>query len=119
MYANNITLGSINYELVSQNPYRSMRSNSAKPVNEPQTLTISHETTKTGTRSSVLIFEDVGVINTTASIVKDSIKTQFKLQFKPYSGRADIENVINAQIASLQEFLAVPANIDKFINQES
>lgn len=119
MYANILTLGSTNYDLVSQNPYRSMRSNSARPVSQPQTLTISHETTKTGTRSSVLILEDIDVINTSTSIIKDSIKAQFKLSFKPYSGRTDIETVIAAQIAALQEFLSVPANIDKFINQES
>lgn len=119
MYPSTITLDSVNYDLVSQSPYRSMRSNSAKPVNEPETLTISHETAKSGTRSSVLILDDVAVLNTTNSIIKDSIRTQFKIQFKPYSGRADIEAVIAAQIAQLQAFLEVPANIDKFLNLES
>lgn len=119
MYPNTITLETIPYDLVSQNPYRSTRSNAARPVNEPETLVISHETSKSGTRSSVLILDDVKVINTGTSIIKDSIKSHFKVQFKPYSGRVDIETVIQAQIARLQAFISVPANIDKFLNQES
>lgn len=119
MYNSRITIGEINYDLVSQMPYRSMRSNAARPINEPQTLTVSHETTKSGLRSSVIILEDVKVLNTSTSIIKDSIKAQFKIQFKPYSGRADIEVTIASLIESLTAFIADPTNIDKLLNQES
>lgn len=121
MFANTLTLDTHNYDLVSQSPYRSMRSDATKPVSEPSTLTISHEVAKTGRRSSVVILDDNAVINSGTSITKDSIKSQFKIQFNPYSGRtaADIETTINEQIAQLQAFISVPGNIDKFLNLES
>lgn len=119
MFANTLTLNSKNYDLVSQNPYRSMRSDSSKPVNEPTTLTISHEVAKNGRRSSVVILDDNAVINSGTMITKDSIKAQFKIQFNPYSGRADIEAKINELIVELTDFVSVPANIDKFLNLES
>jgi hypothetical protein len=119
MFTPTITLGAVAYDLVTQNPYRSMRFDATQSLASPNSLTISHETAKTGTRSSVLIFEDIDVLSTSTSIIKDSVKTQFKCTFKPLSGRADIEAVINAHIVQLQAFLAVPENITKFLNQES
>lgn len=119
MFANTITLGSSNYDLISQMPYRSTRSVAGKPVNEPSTLTISHEVAKNGRRSSVVILDDNAVINSGTLVTKDSIKAQFKVQFNPYSGRADIETTIGDLITELTAFLAVPANIDKFLNLES
>lgn len=119
MFANTLTLNTHNYDLVSQSPYRSMRSDATKPVNEPSTLTISHEVAKNGRRSSVVILDDNAVINSGTLITKDSIKAQFKIQFNPYSGRTDIEATISELITELTAFLAVPANVDKFLNLES
>lgn len=119
MFTNTITLGTTNYDLVSQSPYRSMRSDATQPVNAPATLTISHEVAKNGRRSSVVILDDNAVINSGTLITKDSIKAQFKIQFNPYSGRADIESTIGNLITQLSAFLAVPANVDKFLNLES
>jgi hypothetical protein len=119
MYNSRITIGTTNFDLVSQMPYRSMRSNAARSINEPQTLTVSHETAKSGLRSSVIILEDVKVLNTQTSAIKDSIKAQFKIQFKPYSGRTDIEVTIGELISALSAFVADPDNVDKLLNQES
>lgn len=119
MFTNTITLDSTNYDLVSQSPYRSTRSDASQSLSEPKTLTISHEIAKNSRRSSALILDDVAVINNGTVVVKDSIKLLVKCQFNPYSGRADIQATINKQIAELQAFLAVPGNIDKFLNLES
>lgn len=119
MYATRITLGIDNFDLVSSMPYRSMRSNATRPMSEPQTLTISHEETKSGVRNSVVILEDVEVINTGTSVIKDSIKAQLKLSLKPYSGRVNNEDVARALFASLTAFVADPSNIDKLFNKES
>jgi len=119
MYPNTLTLNTHNYDLVSSAPYRTVRSDASQPIAEPSTLTISHEVAKNGRRSSVVILDDIAVINSGTSITKDSIKAQFKLQFNPYSGRAVFETTINSLIGQLTAFVSVPANIDKFLNLES
>lgn len=119
MYANRLTVGTTNYDLVSQMPYRSIRANAARPVSSPATLTIAHEETKSGVRNSVIVLDDSVVLNNGTTITKDTIKAQLKLSFKPLSGRADVEAVLSEMINTLTAFISVPENLDKFLNKES
>lgn len=119
MFNADVTLDTTTYSLVSQYPQSSLRSDASQPVSEPLTMKISHETSKAGRRSSVILLTDTAVVTTGASNVKDDVVAMFKVQYNPFSGRTTNEADILALVDQLKLFLADPANIDKILNQES
>ena len=121
MYDSDIVLDTTKtYSLTTTRPLSSVRSDAAQPVSEPNLLTISHENANSGRRSSVVIFDDTKVVASAGEIpVTDNIRLMLKVQYNPFSGRTTSTADINQQIVELVDFLSVPANVTKLLNQES
>lgn len=123
MFTPDITLDTDKvYSLVSEKLNSSLRSDSARAVEFPRFMTISHETSKTGKVSSVVIFDSEEVIpcNDSCAIapMTDQIRAQFKIQYNPKSGRTDIEAELNALWSQLFEFLSDTDNWNRLLNRE-
>lgn len=119
MYTADITLNTKTYTLKAQRATSSVRGVSSRPVAEPLNLTISNETAKNGRVSSVIMIDDVKVVQVGTSIpTADTIRALLKIQYNPMSGRANIDTVVQALCADIVAF-ATPANITKLLNKES
>lgn len=120
MYASDITLGTTTFSLRTQRVNSSIRSDATQPLNEPNTLTISHDVAGSGRVSSAVMLDDVKVVQVgTSSPVADTVRVMLKVQYNPVSGRVDIDDDVNALIAELVAFLGTPANVVKLLNRES
>lgn len=133
MFEPAITLQTKVFDLKSQRVNSSVRGDASEPVSEPNTLTISHENAKNGKVSSAIILDDVklvtAAINTNLTIgpsaalssvsMPSAIRTMLKFQYNPLDGRDDIEAAVAVQAAQIVEFLGIPANIAKILNQET
>lgn len=106
------------FSLVSQRATSSLRADPAMPLEEPRTLTISHETQKNGRVASVIYIDDLQTV-TSSSVLPtlSSVRLQLKLQYNPTEGRTDLDTVIPEIYAQLKEILTT-ANLTKFLNKE-
>lgn len=119
MYTSDITIGTETYALRTQRVNSSVRAEISQPVSEPRLLTISHETSKSGRVSSVVMIDDSKVVQIGSSApTVDTMRALLKIQYNPLSGRTGVEAEIKAMIAALAAF-ATDANISKLLNQES
>lgn len=120
MFSTDITLGTHTYSLRTQRVNSSIRADPTQPINEPNTLTISHDVAGSGRVSSAVIFDDTKTVQIGASSPSpDTIRAMVKIQYNPLSGRAGIESAINALIVDLVAFIQAPANVTKLLNRES
>jgi len=113
-----VTLGTEEFAKTIERPTSSERAVAGLDVGKYQHLTISHETSKTGIRSSAIILDDLDLVTGEGNPVPDNNRLLLKLQFNPFSGRTDATAVIVAQRARLVAILADDALWTKFINSE-
>lgn len=118
MLQETLTLGTEDFAKTVERPTSSERAIAGLNVGKSVKLTISHETSKTGTRSSVLIFDDADVVIGEGNPKPVNNRLLLKLQYSPLSGRADATEVLAAQLARMQAALADDVLWTKFINQE-
>lgn len=119
MLAPDITLNTKVYSLTSTRPNGSLRRVATRPVSEPLSLTISHETAKSGRVSTVAYIDDVAVVQIGSSApVADNIRVMVKIQYNPLSGRTGVEDSISAAVADLVALMSAE-NIDKLLNREA
>lgn len=121
MLPNDITVNTHTYALQTQRTNSSIRGNAAKPLDNPETLSISHEVLKSGRINSVIMLDNdrkVTKTGTCSTPSSDTIKVQFKISYNPLGGRDDVEATLIDLKASLIAFLASD-NYDRFLNKES
>lgn len=123
MLPSDIILDTNTYALRTQRLNSSVRADVNRDLAKPVTLTISHETAKSGRVSSVVIFDSAEVIDCDASCnltpTTDNIRMQVKLQYNPLSGRVATEAEIERLYEQVQLFLTDNALWVRFLNQES
>jgi len=113
-----VTLGTEDFAKTVERPTSSERAVAGLTVGNNVKLTISHETSKTGIRSSAIILDDTDLVTGAGDPVPANNRLLLKLQFNPLSGRTDATAVIVAQRARLVAILADDALWAKFINSE-
>lgn len=123
MLPSDILLDTRTFALQTQRTNSSVRGDAAKDLDNPSTLTVAHETAKSGRVSSVIIVDSAAVVDCDASCnltpTTDNIRVQFKVQYNPLSGRTDTGAEILAVKAVLEEFLSTPDLFDRFMNRET
>jgi len=119
MFNNDVTLDTTTYSLVSERPTSSLRRDATQPLDNPVSVTISHETSNNGKVSSVIYFDDDKIATTAeGGVVSSLARAQFKLTYNPNEGRDDLTAVLQKGIDVIESFLADPNNISKFLNKE-
>jgi len=123
MFATDITINTNTYSLITQRANSSVRSDASTGLDNPNTLTISHEESKTGRVSSVVILDSEAVVPcqdacTTAPSV-DNIRLMMKIQYNPLNGRTDTATEIERLRVLLSTFVNDSASFAKIINKES
>lgn len=121
MLSNDITINTHTYALQTQRVNSSIRGNAAKPLDNPETMSIAHEVLKSGRVNSVLMFDNdrkVAPTSTCSTGSSDTIKVQFKISYNPLGGRDDVEATLSDLKASLVAFLASD-DYGRFLNKES
>lgn len=114
--ANIVTLTST-YNLTTTRPTSSIRSDSAKPLDNPRVMTVSHDIAKSGRVSSVVYIDDTLTTVVAGVASSSNVRVQLKLSYNPLEGRTDIASDIAVIYAELKEFLT-PANLTKILNKE-
>lgn len=119
MFTADITLNTKSYVMKAQRATSSVRGVATRPVSEPLSLTISHETAKNGRVSSVIMIDDTAVVQSGTSVAHaETLRAMLKIQYNPLSGRTSIDAAVQALCADIVAF-ATPANITKLLNKES
>lgn len=123
MYAQSITIGTNTYDLTTQRANSSLRSDASTGLDNPNLMTVSHDTASNGKVSSVIIFDSEEVIPCNDTCVtspqSDNIRVMMKIQYNPTSGRAAIATEIDRLRVLLDTFTSDATNWGKFINKES
>ena len=119
MYPSDITIGSDVFSRTVTRPTSSTYSDNNQSLSNPRTLTISHESAKSGRVASAVIFDDTATVTVGNSIAADNLRVLLKVSYNPLGGRADLTDKVKAAIAQLVAFAEVGANITKLLNKES
>lgn len=106
------------FSLVSQRATSSLRSDAAQPVDEPRTLTVSHEVQTNGKVSTAVFLDDVGNVSSITNAMSSSVRVLLKFQYNPLEGRTDLDTVVPELITQLVEILESPNFVDKLMNKE-
>lgn len=122
-FSNDITLDTHTFSNILRVGKRGVYRDAAAPLDKPATLTISHETTKSGRLSSAVIIDLDEVIpcsDTCSTVpVADNIRMLVKLSYNPLAGRADLPTDLALIKAHIIAFLVNSEDWPKFLNQES
>lgn len=123
MFTPDITLNTRMYSLQVQRPYSSVRSVAAETPSEPRTLTISHDTAKSGRVASLVkvtkTFLVPKTVNGITSYVKEDIEVYTVRKFNPNSGIPNLESELALLQDDLVAFLTEPGTVTKLDNKES
>lgn len=119
MYPSTLILNTQTFEKKVQRPMSSVYIDTDQTLDNPRSLTISHEVAKSGRVSTAVMLDDTKSIVLANSIVADNTRVLIKLSYNPLGGRASLDTVVRAALADLVGFLSDTANIDKLLTQES
>lgn len=119
MYPSDITIGSDTFSRTVTRPTSSAYSDNNQSLSNPRTLTISHETSKSGRVSSAVILDDTATVTVGNTNVADNIRILVKVSYNPLGGRADLTAKVKEAIAQLVAFAGVEGNVTKLLNKES
>lgn len=119
MFLNELTLGTDTFAKQSVRPLSAIYADNNQQLNNPRTLTISHEVGKSGQVSSAIILDDALSIPVGNTLVNDRIRVLCKVQYNPLGGRAELATAIKAAVAQLTDFVSDEANLSKILNKES
>lgn len=119
MFDNQLTLGTDTFAKQSVRPLSATYSDNNQTLNNPRTLTISHEVGKSGQVSSAIILDDASTIPVGNTLVTDRVRILYKIQYNPLMGRANLAAAIKAASDQLVGFVSVEANLAKILNKES
>lgn len=119
MFDNSITLGADTFAKQSVRPLSATYADNNQALNNPRTLTISHEVGKSGQVSSAIILDDSTTIPVGNSLVADRIRVLCKIQYNPLQGRANLAAAIKAAVTQLSTFVGDTNNFNKLLNKES
>lgn len=119
MFDNQLKIGADTFAKQSVRPLSATYSDNNQTLNNPRTLTISHEVGKSGQVSSAVILDDMATIPVGNNLVTDRIRVLYKVQYNPMMGRAELAAAIKAASAQLVEFVSVEANFNRILNKES
>lgn len=119
MYPSTLTLNTQTFEKKVQRPMSSVYVDTDQTLDNPRSLTISHEVAKSGRVSTAVMVDDTKSIVLSNSVVADNTRVLVKLSYNPLGGRASLDTVVRTAMADVVAFLSVPANVDKLLTQES
>lgn len=119
MFLNELTLGTDTFAKQSVRPLSATYADNNQQLNNPRTLTISHEVGKSGQVSSAVILDDALSIPVGNSLVNDRIRVLHKIQYNPFGGRTELGAAIKAAVFQLADFVSDDANLSKILNKES
>jgi len=121
-FASDIIIGTATFSASTIKSNSTVRGNPASDLDNPDNLTISHETASSGRVSSVVILDEGYVIpcNDTCGTAPalDKTRVLFKIQYDPATGPADLKIALTAQIAAMVAFVSDAANVIKLLNKE-
>lgn len=118
MLDSSLTTPTSTYSTISVRPTSTLRSDAARPLINPRTLTVSHDVAKSGRVSSVIYIDDIAtVLSPDAQPKTSSIRGQLKISYNPVEGRTDIASDIAEIIEEIKTILS-PANLTKILNKE-
>lgn len=120
-FPSDITIDTQTYSTIVTRPTSTVRQDPTAEINSPRTMTISHETAKSGVVSSVVYFDNAYVTDCNDACViaptLGKIRSQFKLSYNPLDKQVSLAT-IQADVEELMLFLT-PENLTKLINLES
>lgn len=119
MFQNELYLGSDVFAKQSVRPLSATYADNNQQLNNPRTLTISHEVGKSGQVSTAIILDDVLSIPIGNSLVNDRIRVLHKIQYNPFGGRPGLAEAIRASVRDLANFVCDDENLSKILNKES
>lgn len=119
MFNNDLQLGSDIFAKQSVRPLSATYADNNQQLDNPRTLTISHEVGKSGQVSSAIILDDVLSIPVGNSLVNDRIRVLHKIQYNPFGGRPGLAAAIRASVLDLANFVSDDDNLSKILNKES
>lgn len=122
--SSDITLNTNVYSLKTQRATSAVRGDSARDLDKPVTLTISHESQKSGKVSSAAMFDSAEVLPCDANActvepTTDNIRVMLKIVHNPLSGRLNVETELSRLKADLTALMADADFWTRFLNQES
>lgn len=111
------------YSLVTQRTASSVRKNAAAAIDNPQSLDIGHEVTKSGIVNSVVyITSSHNIVCDTACNalpIVSPVKVQFKMSYNPTMGIAALDVELGNLRDQLTELINDSGRWTKLLNQES
>jgi hypothetical protein len=119
--SSDLTLGTVTYSSTVIKSNSTLRANAARPIEDPEVLTISHEIAKNGKVSSVILIDDNEALPCTTTCntpTTSNVRAMFKLQYNPLDGRAGLVTSITYVINQLQLALNDATVMAKFVNKE-
>lgn len=119
MFDNHIVVGPEIFAKQSVRPLSATYSDNNQTLNNPRTLTISHEVGKSGQVSSAVILDDTATVPVGNTLVTDRIRVLYKIQYNPMMGRADLAAAIKAASNHLVSFVSDETNQNRILNKES
>lgn len=118
MLGQSLTTTTSTYSTISVRPTSTFRGDAARPLDNPRTLTVSHDVAKSGRVSTVIYIDDNQMVSSASTLPKTSnIRGQLKFSYNPVEGRTDIATDIAEIFAELKEILT-PSNLTKILNKE-
>ena len=104
-----------NYDAVKKFPTSTVRSDATRDLDQPQTITVSHEETRDGKRRNSVILLDKVVLDAGDLVTLGTARLQFKASFdKQQITFADLLEMKDQMV----ELLNSPDFFTKFSNQE-
>ena len=104
-----------NFDAVRKFPASTVRSDATRDLDQPQTITISHQDTKDGKRRNSVILCDKVVLDSGDLVTLGTARLQFKASF-------DLEQITSADLLEMKDQLVELLNstdfFTKFLNQE-
>lgn len=117
-----ITLGTASYSTTVSRPTSTVRNDGTQPIDEPISLTVSHETAKNGKVNSVVYIDIIEKVPCDSACQLtpgvSGVRGQFKLSYNPLEGAADLAANTALAIDQIKLFLSDTALVAKLLNKE-
>lgn len=113
-FSDQIVINTVAYDVTIRNSRSTVRGVAGLPIGEPQALTISHEKSKDGKRSNILVKLDETHIDAGDNVTLANASAHLKISF---DNQVNTEAQVQAIVAAVVAF-ATPANVTKLLNGE-